>query len=253
MDGAPATAPRSRRVTAEGPAEARGGLRRQLAEWGKSLLAAVVIWLVLRTFVVESFRIDSGSMQNTLLVDDFLFVSKALYGAEVPLIHRHLPAIREPRHGDIVVFKSVETDTIVVKRLVGLPGDTLAMVHGHVLRDGRPLAEPYVVHDDSLRSESPAVRARMRAWQQPHLAAAPGRPYEPDLQDWGPIVVPPDSLFVMGDNRDESYDSRYWGFLPRRNLRGSPFLIYYSFAPDSWHALPWLTAPRLARIFRRPR
>ena len=224
----------------------------RIAEWAKSLAVALVIWLVLRTFVIESFRIDSGSMQNTLLVDDFLFVAK-LYGAPVPITPRHLPALREPRRGDIVTFRSVEGDFTVVKRVVGLPGDTLAMARGHLLRNGRPVPEPYVVHSDSLRSETPDVRARMRAWQEPHLAGPAGTSYAPDVQDWGPLVVPPDSLFVMGDNRDDSYDSRYWGFLPRANVSGEPILIYYSFAPDSWRALPFLTAPRLGRLFRRPR
>jgi signal peptidase I len=227
-------------------------LGRWLAEWSKSLLIALAIWLVLRTFVIESFRIDSESMQNTLLVDDFLFVTKALYGAEVPLTHHRLPALRQPRRGDIVVFRSVEGDFTVVKRLVGLPGDTLAMVSGHLVRNGREVSEPYVLHVDSLRSETPEIRARMRTWQLPHVTAQVGAGYNPDVQNWGPIVVPPESLFVMGDNRDDSYDSRYWGFLPRANLQGSPLLIYYSFAPDSWHALPFLTAPRLARILRRP-
>ena len=225
---------------------------RRIADWARSLAVAFVIWLFLRTFVIESFRIDSGSMEKTLLVDDFLFVAK-LYGAEVPFTHRHLPALREPRRGDIVTFRSVEGDFTVVKRVVGLPGDTVAMAHGHLLRNGRPVAEPYVAHTDSLRSEAPDARARMRAWQLPHLAGAAGASYAPDVQDWGPLVVPPDSLFVMGDNRDDSYDSRYWGFLPRANLSGKPILIYYSFAPESWHALPFLTAPRLGRLFRRPR
>ena len=228
------------------------GVGHRLAEWGKSLLMALLIWLVLRTFVIESFRVDSGSMQNTLLVDDFLFVTKALYGAEVPLTHRHLPALREPRVGDIVVFKSVEGDFNVIKRLVGLPGDTVAMAGGHLWRNGARVAEPYVVHMDSLRSETPEVRARMRAWQLPHATTAAGQTYAPDVENWGPLVVPPESLFVMGDNRDDSYDSRYWGFLPRGNLRGSPVLVYYSFDPDSWRALPFLTAPRLGRILRRP-
>jgi signal peptidase I len=240
-------------VTPKRPTPAHGALRRRLGEWGKSLLIALVVWLALRTFVLESFRVDSGSMRNTLLVDDFLFVAKPLYGAEVPLTHRHLPALREPRRGDIVLFTSVEGPFTVIKRVVGLPGDTLAMASGHLLRNGTRVDEPYVVHVDSMRSETPDVRARMRAWQLPHLAGAPGATYAPDVESWGPLVVPPDSLFVMGDNRDDSYDSRYWGFLPRANLRGSPLLIYYSYAPDSWRTLPMLTAPRLGRIFSRPR
>jgi len=239
-------------MTAKYRLPAHRRLGRWLAEWSKSLLIALGIWLVLRTFVIESFRIDSESMQNTLLVDDFLFVTKALYGAEVPWTHHRLPALRQPRRGDIVVFRSVEGDFTVVKRLIGLPGDTLAMVSGHLVRNGTGVSEPYVLRVDSLRSETREVRARMRTWQLPHVTAQVGAGYDPDVQTWGPIVVPPESLFVMGDNRDDSYDSRYWGFLPRANLQGSALLIYYSFAPDSWHALPFLTAPRLARILRRP-
>ena len=232
---------------------ARSARFHSLREWCKSIVFALAIWMVLRTFVVEAFRIPSGSMENTLLVGDFLFVTKALYGSEVPLTHTRLPVIREPRRGDIVVFKSVEGDFAVVKRLVGLSGDTMAMAHGMLFRNGDRLDEPYTIRTDSSRSEAAAERARMRAWQMPHLASPPITDYSPDLHDWGPIVVPPESLFVMGDNRDNSVDSRYWGFLPRANLRGKPLIVYYSYNPDSWHPLPFLTAIRWRRLFTLPR
>lgn len=231
---------------------ARSATSHSLWEWGKSIILALAIWMVVRTFVVEAFRIPSGSMENTLLVGDFLFVTKALYGAEVPLTHGRLPAIREPKHGEVVVFKSVEGNFAVVKRLVGLPGDTLAMAQGMLFRNGRRLDEPYVIHTDSSRSESPPERARMRAWQLPHLASPPITHYAPDLHDWGPIVVPPESLFVMGDNRDNSRDSRYWGFLPRAHLRGKPLIVYYSYDP-TWRPLPFLTGIRWRRLLTRPR
>src|SRR6266853_3308365 len=100
-------------------------------EWLKSIVVALAIWLVLKTLLIEAFRIPSSSMERTLLVGDFLFVNKALYGAEVPLVHARLPAFREPRRGDIVVFDSkIERGVKVVKRLVGMPGDTLEMRHG---------------------------------------------------------------------------------------------------------------------------
>ena len=223
-----------------------------LWNWAKSIAVALVIWLLLRAFVVEAFRIPSASMENTLLTGDFLFVTKALYGAEIPFTHRHLPAMREPRRGELVVFKSVEGDFDVVKRLVGLPGDTLTMRAGTLFRNGRAQAEPYVVHIDSLRSESPAERERMYAWQVRHLAAPVAR-YAPDVEDWGPIVVSADSFFVMGDNRDNSLDSRYWGLLPRGNLRGKPLVIYYSYDPGSWRALPFITAIRWGRLLSSPR
>ena len=224
-----------------------------LREWTKALLIAITIWLLLRTFLVEAFRIPSGSMENTLLVGDFLFVNKALYGAEVPLAHRHLPAVREPRRGELVIFDSVEEPgRVLVKRLLGLPGDTVAMRHGTLFRDGRPVDEPYAVNVDPDRSESPANRDRMRAWQLPHFVGPSPRTYRPDLNDWGPLVVPPDSLFFLGDNRDGSYDARYWGFVPRRNVEGHPILIYFSYEPDSWNALPFLTRVRWTRIFSLP-
>ena len=226
---------------------------RSLWEWSRSIIVALAVWMVLRTFVVEAFRIPSGSMENTLLVGDFLFVTKALYGAELPLTDVRLPALREPRRGDVVVFKSVEGDFAVVKRLLGVPGDTLAMVRGGLFRNGQELEEPYAIHADIGRSEDALARARMGAWQLPHLVAPPSSPYLPDLQDWGPIVVPPDSLFVMGDNRDNSLDSRYWGFLPRANLRGTPLVVYFSYDPTTWRPLPFITAVRWRRLFTRPR
>lgn len=224
-----------------------------LREWTRSILIAIAIWLVLRTFLVEAFRIPSGSMENTLLIGDFLFVNKALYGAEVPLIRRQLPAVREPRRGELVIFDSVEEPgRKLVKRLVGVPGDTVAMRGGDVYRNGHPVDEPYALHADPTRSESPANRDRMRQWQLSHLAGADSAAYDPDLHDWGPLVVPRDSLFVMGDNRDDSYDGRYWGFLPRGNVRGHPMLIYFSYDPASWRALPFFTAIRWRRIFISP-
>src|SRR6188472_64084 len=97
-------------------------------DWTKSIIVALVVWFFLRTFLVEAFRIPSGSMENTLLIGDFLFVNKTLYGAEIPLTNKHLPPVREPRRLDIVVFRSPEdAATNVVKRVVGMPGDTLAM------------------------------------------------------------------------------------------------------------------------------
>lgn len=101
--------------------------RSWLWDWIKSIAVAAVVWLILRTFLIQAFRIPSGSMENTLLIGDFLFVNKALYGAEVPLVHKRLPAFREPVRNDILVFDSVEEPIDVVKRLVGMPGDTLAM------------------------------------------------------------------------------------------------------------------------------
>ena len=224
-----------------------------LWDWAKSILVALVVWFFLRTFLVEAFRIPSGSMENTLLIGDFLFVNKALYGAEVPIIHTRLPAVREPQRDDILVFDSVEEEGLkVVKRLIGMPGDTLSMEDGVLFRNGQRVQEPYALHSDPTRSEDPIQRAKMREWQLPYLVNRDPDKYQPDLQEWGPIVVPPNSYFMMGDNRDSSYDGRYWGFLPRKNVRGKPLVVYFSYDPSSWRALPFLTAVRWSRLFSSP-
>lgn len=228
-------------------------MRQALWEWTKSIAVAVVVWLFLRTFLVEAFRIPSPSMEKTLLVGDFLFVNKAVYGAEIPFTGIRLPAVREPEQGDVLVFDSVEEEGLkVVKRLIGMPGDTLAMHGGVLYRNGVLVSEPYVQHLDPDKSESPEYRFKMRSWQVRHLAGD-STGYDPDLQDWGPIVVPADSFFMMGDNRDQSYDGRYWGYLPRTSVRGTPLVIYYSYDPGSWRVFRPITAVRWGRIFSRPR
>lgn len=233
---------------------AHGGAGRWLLEWVKSIGVALVVWFFLRTFVLEAFRIPSGSMENTLLVGDFLFVNKFLYGAEVPVVHARLPAVREPRRDEILVFDSVEDEGLkVVKRLIGVPGDTLAMEGGTLIRNGHRIDEPFAVHASPANLAEPEQRERMRLWQARHLAGRTADGYAPDLQNWGPIVVPADSFFMMGDNRDSSYDGRYWGFLPRKNVRGTPMFIYYSFNKNSWRPLPFLSDIRWGRIFSVPR
>lgn len=235
------------------PAPAQHSFLLWLWEWTKSIAVALMVWLVLRTFLVQAFRIPSGSMENTLLIGDFLFVNKALYGAEIPLVHKRLPAFREPQRNDILVFDGVESDMEIVKRMVGMAGDTLAMEGGQLIRNGQRLDEPYVVHATPLPMAGPEQRFIMRQWQVKYLVGRDTASYNPDLQDWGPIVVPPNSYFMMGDSRDNSHDSRMWGFLPRKNVRGRPMFIYYSYDATSWRPLPFLTAIRWRRTFTRPR
>ncbi|MEP7326475.1 MAG: signal peptidase I, partial [Gemmatimonadota bacterium] len=180
-------------------------------------------------------------------------VNKALYGAEVPFTGKHLPAIREPKRGDILVFDSVEQEGMkIVKRLIGMPGDTLSMENGDLYRNGMKVDEPYAVRSDAAKSEDPFQRAKMRQWQIRYLVNRDPATYQPDLHDWGPIVVPPDSLFMMGDNRDSSYDGRYWGFLPRINVRGTPLIVYYSYDKTSYKPLRFLTAIRWGRLLTTP-
>jgi signal peptidase I len=141
----------------------------------------------------------------------------------------------------------------IVKRLIGVAGDTIEMRGGTIYRNGSALSEPYAVRNAEPASESPDRREQMRAWQVQHLVGRSADDYWPDLNDWGPIVVPHDSLFVMGDNRDSSYDGRYWGLLPRANVRGTPMFVYYSYDRTTGRSLPFLTSIRWGRIGHTPR
>ena len=194
----------------------------------KALPIGLACWLTLRIFILQAFDIPSGSMSNTLQVGDVMMVEKALYGASVPFTSWRLPALREPRRGEILVFHSVEGHFDMVKRLVGVPGDTIEMVNGQLFRNGRQVAEPYAVHVAAKRSESMAERLVMRTWQLPFFVGGNKADYQPDVQHWGPLVVPKGALFMLGDNRDDSRDSRYWGFLPRTNVVGKPWFLSFS-------------------------
>lgn len=235
-----------------GPGPDSRGRGSRLYQWIKAVAVAWVVWLLLGTLVLRAFHVTSESMEGTVLAGDVLFVSR-LYGAEVPFTGIRLPALRDPRHGDLVVFGSVEISGLeVVKRVIGLPGDTLAMRAGRLWRNGAGVKEPCVVRARPDQADPAPSREQMRAWQEPRLAGIHPLPYRPDRDNWGPVVVPAESPFVMGDNRDLSYDGRFWGFHPRRNLHGSPLVIYYSFDPASWRPLPALTATRWSRLLTVP-
>jgi signal peptidase I len=209
--------------------------------WGKAIAIAVAIWLVLRSYVVEAFRIPSPSMENTLLVGDFLFVDKTGYGGQfqIPFIgvrFGRLPGYTAPRRNSIVIFRSAEDSTPnldVVKRLIGVPGDTLQMVNDTLIRNGQRLDEPYALHLADVTVPAPPLQlAQMRARQLTHYVGKDPEHYQPTPHSWGPLVVPADSYWVMGDNRDDSWDSRFWGFLPRSHIEGRPLFIYMSVALD---------------------
>lgn len=215
-------------------------------EWAKSLSVAVVIFLLVRTFLVEAFRIPTGSMERTLLVGDFLLVDKAVYGATIPGTEVRLPGFREPERGDIVVFTNPEDGkTNFVKRIVGLPGDTLEMRDGILYLNRERQPEPYVQRTDpGGDGYSPRFE-----WQREYLVASGRRnPYRPTRDDWGPLVVREGHFFVLGDNRDNSLDSRYWGFVPRGLVKGKPLVIYYSFDRDRNHPFPWILDARWNRV-----
>ena len=200
---------------------------RTVWDWSRSILLALVLFVLVRSMGLEAFKIPTGSMEGTLLVGDFLLVNKAVYGARVPGTDIRLPAVREPARGDVVVFSPPhEPGKNYVKRLVGLPGDTLEMVAKTLMVNGEPHPEPYARYVDR---RGDAVHPDME-WQRGHLVASPGR-YIPSRDTWGPIVVPEGRYFMLGDNRDNSEDSRYWGFVDREEIRGRPWRVYYSALP----------------------
>jgi signal peptidase I len=183
-------------------------------EYLEALLIAAIFLRFANTFVLQTFYIPSGSMENTLLVGDHLFVNRFIYGPAPTALERKLLPLRPPKRGDIVVFRSLEDPRVdVVKRCIGLPGDQLRMVDKKLILNGKPV-------DDSAY----AIR------RDPNVY--PDLPYYPDQErrrDNFSAAVPPDSYFCFGDNRDNSWDSRFWGPLPRRMLKGRPVFVYWSY------------------------
>ena len=213
-------------------------------EWTRLFLVAFTLFLFIRTFLVEAFRIPTGSMENTLLVGDFLFVNKAVYGAQVPHTEVRLPAFAQPRRGDVVVFiPPHEPAKNYVKRLVGMPGDTLWMRDKVLYVNGEPQKEPYVRYEDQNDVYAPSMY-----WQCQHRPVNADRGCHPTRDNWGPVVVSADHFMMLGDNRDDSEDSRYWGFVERSAIRGRPLFVYYSFDTSKLRHLPWLTQIRWNRI-----
>ena len=214
-------------------------------EWFKSLLVAAVIFLVLRTFLVQTFVITSGSMESTLLEGDFLVVNRAAIGTRVPLTPVRIPGYSEPRRFDVIVFDPPhEPDLKLVKRLVGMPGDTLEMRERVLFINGERVEEPYLQHVDIGNETHPWM-----SWQTRYLApGVDAAEYRPSRDDWGPLVIPPDHFFMLGDNREESLDSRYWGLLERWRLEGRAVFIYFSYNRGSFRPFAFLREIRWGRI-----
>jgi signal peptidase I len=211
------------------PASPSGGSR--WLEWGKLLLWVAVLTILLRVSVVEAYRITSGSMEDTILPGETILGNKFIYGARLPLLPLRLPALREPRPGDVIVFKHpIEIGERLVKRVIAVEGQLLEIRGKQVYRDGVPIPLP-----------------------------ATGKHTDPDTvamgisyRDWlGPVRVPPGKLFVMGDNRDDSLDSRAWGFLDRSAILGQAMFVLYSWDMDDtrpfWNRIRWY---RFGRIMR---
>jgi signal peptidase I len=180
-------------------------------EYGEALFIALVLALVIRAFLVQAFSIPSGSMQPTLLIGDYLLVNKFIYGIRNPFTNKVWIPIGKPHRGDVVVFIFPQDPTKdYIKRVIGLPGERVQIINKKVYINGKLLETSQAVNNDAL------------------LIPSPRYPTESPRDNFGPVLVPANSYFVMGDNRDHSYDSRFWGFVPMNALRGKAMIIYFS-------------------------
>lgn len=206
---------------------------RAAGEWLRASVIAAALLVFLRLFVVQVYGVTTGSMEGTLRPGDYVLASNTLFGAPIPFTGLRLPALRSPRHGDVVVFRPAGYDppANLIKRVIGEPGDTILMAGRVVYRNGRRLGEPYV--DPAYTPDEPMLESGPYnfAWHRAVLpAGASPDTYRPTRDDWGPLVVPPGHYLLLGDNRDESIDSRYTGFVPRSEIRGKVLAIHYSAA-----------------------
>ena len=180
--------------------EAKTKRKSVLREYAEAIVIAVVLALFIRTFVVQAFKIPSGSMKPTLLVGDHILVNKFIYGIKIPFTDKTIIKLGKPKRGDVVVFKyPLDTKKDYIKRVIGLPGDKVELVNKQLFINDRVMDDPHASYS-----------------------------VYGNLRNFGPVTVPAHHLFVMGDNRDESSDSRVWGFVPDAYLKGKAFLIYWS-------------------------
>jgi signal peptidase I len=186
-------------------------------EYFESIVIAVILALFIRTFVVQAFKIPTGSMEENLLIGDHLLVNKFVLGPAPTAVERALLPVGTIKRRDIIVFKyPEEPDRDFIKRVIGLPGETVELREKKVYINGKALDEPYVHFLQPPNTES----------EQHEVTSFDVR------ERYGPVTVPANHYFVMGDNRDNSQDSRYWGFLPRENVKGKALLIYWSYEAD---------------------
>ena len=195
-------------------------------EWSEALIVAVVLALIIRTFLVQAFKIPSGSMLDTLLIGDHLLVNKFIYGTQLPFSDERYLVLRQPQRGDVIVFEFPEDEgksyfqrRDFIKRVIGVPGDVIEIKAKHVYVNGKLYSIPQEAHKDS------------------QIIPAMASPRDFD----GPIKVPKDDYFVMGDNRDYSHDSRFWGFVNKTKIKGLAFIKYWSWdaKADLLHKVRW--------------
>lgn len=194
----------------------------------EAILVAIVIALFIRTFVVQAFKIPSGSMKQTLQIGDHILVNKFIYGIKIPYWRKTIIPVKDPQKGDIIVFKyPVDPEKDFIKRVVGVAGDVIEGRDKKLFVNHKPVNHDYGVHTD------PDI--------YPKHSGHNGK-----RDNFGPVTVPENSLFVMGDNRDESFDSRFWGFVDLKAVNGKAFIIYWSWDRENF-GVRW---GRLARILK---
>jgi signal peptidase I len=191
-------------------------------EYAESIIIAILLALVIRTYLVQAFKIPSGSMEDTLAIGDHLLVNKFIYGTKVPFTATSVIKLRDPRQGDVIVFEYPEDPSKdFIKRVIGTPGDVVEEKNKKVFVNGVPYENPHEIH-----KEKDII------------------PKEMNPRDtFGPVTVPANSYFVMGDNRDRSYDSRFWGFVSRDKIKGLAFIKYWSWDREKFR-------PRFGNIGR---
>jgi len=211
---AKATAPRPADAARTDPRSFR---KSTVREYFESIVIAVILALFIRTFVVQAFKIPTGSMENNLLIGDHLLVNKFVFGPSESRIERAILPMGTIKRGDVIVFKyPEEPDRDYIKRVIGLPGETVEMKNKKIFINGVPVDEPYVHFLEPPSTETDVHEVTSI-----------------DVRErYGPITVPPNQYFVMGDNRDNSQDSRYWGFLQRDYIKGKALLIYWSYEAE---------------------
>ncbi|BBO73259.1 signal peptidase I [Desulfosarcina widdelii] len=187
----------------------KGALRENI----EAIIVAVILALFIRTFVVQAFKIPSGSMKDTLLIGDHILVNKFIYGVKAPFFRKTIIPIKDPQRGDIIVFEFPEDPSKdFIKRVIGMPGDVVEIRNKKLFVNGKPIKDGHSIHKD------------------PKIFPARLQPRD----NLGPITVPEGKLFVMGDNRDFSYDSRFWGFVDLLAVKGKAFIIYWSWDKENF-------------------
>jgi signal peptidase I len=187
----------------------KSGLRENI----EAILVAIVLALFIRTFIIQAFKIPSGSMKETLKIGDHILVNKFIYGIKIPFLQTTIVPITNPKRGDIVVFKFPEDPSKdFIKRVIGVAGDVVEVHDKKVYVNNKLLNHDFGIHTDS------------------YIFPASVQPRD----NFGPVVVPPHSIFVMGDNRDQSYDSRFWGFVDLKAVKGKALMIYWSWDKENF-------------------